>query len=287
MRLGIPVPQIYIVPAERFCRDIGPALGVNLAEFEFPGYFNFFVRQKTCTLVVDSQDAEDNIRRVFEETLLGPNKFRREDNPMAYDEQDFAPDFPKDAIPDLQKELAHFRDFGGKELSVEMILNFCHFLQPDDGCCHDNLGVPPNLDVINDDEVDDLVQQDYDEAVDEFEDEEKEGEHGAEKKEVQKHEDDIKREKTKSNWSYGRARWVGKSRQCDSSEIRTRTQACPLTRFLWNIAIILLSQVTLQQYGHQMLPKNRRRTAPRQGWRFSKCPVEQSILFMMLMNTTS
>lgn len=215
MRLGIPVPQIYIVPAERFCRDMGPALGVNLAEFEFPGYFNFFVRQKTCTLVVDSQDAEDNICRVFEETLLGPKKFRREENPLDYDKQDFAPDFPKEAIPNLQKELAHFRDFGGKELSVEMILNFCHFLQPDDGCCHDNLGVPPNLDVINDEEVNDLVQQDYDEAVDEFDDEEKEGEDCSEKlvekKEVQKHEDEMKAmEKSKSKWSYGRARWVGK-----------------------------------------------------------------------------
>lgn len=34
MRLGLDVPRVYIVPAERFCRDIGPALGLNLAEFE-------------------------------------------------------------------------------------------------------------------------------------------------------------------------------------------------------------------------------------------------------------
>ena len=61
MRMGIPVPEVYIVPTERFCRELGPALGVNLAEFEFPGYFNFFVRQKNCTLVVDCQDAEDCI----------------------------------------------------------------------------------------------------------------------------------------------------------------------------------------------------------------------------------
>jgi len=215
MRLGIPVPQIYIVPAERFCRDMGPALGVNLAEFEFPGYFNFFVRQKTCTLVVDSQDAEDNICRVFEETLLGPKKFRRKVNPVPYDEQDFAPDFPKEAIPNFQKELEHFRDMGnGKELNLGMILKFCHFLQPHDGCCHDELGVPPNLDVINDDEVNDLVQQDYDEAVDEFDDAEKEDEDETETtfevKEVPKDEEEIRAlEKSKSKWSYGRARWVG------------------------------------------------------------------------------
>ena len=58
MRLGIAVPSVYIVPVDRFCRDMGPALGVNLAEFEFPAYFNFFVQRKRCTLIVDSVDAE-------------------------------------------------------------------------------------------------------------------------------------------------------------------------------------------------------------------------------------
>jgi hypothetical protein len=62
MRLGLPVPEFYIVPVERFCRDLGPSLGVNLAEFEFPAYFNFFVRQKNCTLIVDSERAEEKIR---------------------------------------------------------------------------------------------------------------------------------------------------------------------------------------------------------------------------------
>ena len=76
MKLGISVPSVYIVPVDRFCRDLGPALGVNLAEFEFPAYFNFFVQRKRCTLIVDSVDAERNIRRVFSETLLGPAQFR-------------------------------------------------------------------------------------------------------------------------------------------------------------------------------------------------------------------
>lgn len=35
MRLGLEVPRVYIVPAEQFCREMGPALGVNLAEFEY------------------------------------------------------------------------------------------------------------------------------------------------------------------------------------------------------------------------------------------------------------
>ena len=54
MVLGLPVPEFYIVPVERFCRDLAPSLGINLAEFEFPAYFNFFVRNGTsCTLIVD------------------------------------------------------------------------------------------------------------------------------------------------------------------------------------------------------------------------------------------
>ena len=77
MVLGLPVPEFYIVPVERFCRDLAPSLGINLAEFEFPAYFNFFVRNGTsCTLIVDSQNAEKEIRKVFNETLFGPSKFR-------------------------------------------------------------------------------------------------------------------------------------------------------------------------------------------------------------------
>jgi hypothetical protein len=143
MRLGLPVPQVYIVPVERFCREMGPALGVNLAEFEFPAYFNFFVYKKRCTLVVDSEDAEENIRRVFSETLLGPMQFRREVNPISYEEEDFAPEFPREMIPNFQKELKHFRIMpDGKELGIETLLEFRHFeRRPDEA----RLGTPPLL----------------------------------------------------------------------------------------------------------------------------------------------
>ena len=62
MNLGLDVPVTYIVPVDRFCREMGPALGVNLAEFEFPAYFNFFVQKRKCTLVVDNILAEESIR---------------------------------------------------------------------------------------------------------------------------------------------------------------------------------------------------------------------------------
>ena len=147
MRLGLPVPAVYIVPVERFCREMGPALGVNLAEFEFPAYFNFFIHKKECTLIVDSEDAEQNIRRVFSETLLGPAQFRREKDPIAFEEEDFAPDFPREAIPNFQKELEYFRIMpDGKELVLETLLKFCHFEMPGETGVHENLGVPPPLD---------------------------------------------------------------------------------------------------------------------------------------------
>jgi hypothetical protein len=149
MKLGLAVPQVYIVPVERFCREMGPALGVNLAEFEFPAYFNFFVYQKRCTLVVDSEDAEDNIRRVFSETLLGPSQFRRDIDPVKYEEEDFDPSFPKEAIPDFEKELRHFRIMpNGKELDIETLLNFRHFeTRTDERLAL--LGVPPTSDAAD------------------------------------------------------------------------------------------------------------------------------------------
>lgn len=146
MVMGLGVPSVYIVPIERFCREMGPALGVNLAEFEFPAYFNYFVQQKRCTLIVDSKDAEKNIRRVFSETLLGPAQFRRKDNPITFEEEDFAPTFPRDAIPNFQKETKHFRIMpDGKELVLETLLKFSHFKVAENGA-HNGLGVPSAVD---------------------------------------------------------------------------------------------------------------------------------------------
>jgi glyoxylase-like metal-dependent hydrolase (beta-lactamase superfamily II) len=131
MELGLDVPRVYIVPVERFCREMGPSLGINLAEFEFPAYFNFFVRGKKCVLVVDSDEAEENIRNVFEETLLGPKQFRTASSPKAHEPEDFDPSYPKEARPDFSKEFRHFRVSEKTdvhtELSIDMLLEFCHF----------------------------------------------------------------------------------------------------------------------------------------------------------------
>ena len=199
MKLGIPVPQVYIVPVDRFCRELGPALGVNLAEFEFPGYFNFFICKKKCMLVVDSDDAEENIRRVFSETLLGPAQFRREENPIPCEEEDFAPDFPREAMPNFQKELEYFRIMpGGHELVCETLLSFCHFENRSDG--HENLGVPPageDGEGVHDEEKE-LLEMDEDDQ-NEIEDEVKELA-GAEA---------LERMEKKSKWTYAKARFMG------------------------------------------------------------------------------
>lgn len=206
MTLGIPVPQVYIVPAERFCREMGPALGVNLAEFEFPAYFNFFVYKKRCTLVVDSQEAEENICRVFNETLLGPAQFRRDVDPVPFEDEDFAPDFPRDAIPNLEKELRYFRIMpDGKELAVDVLLDFSQFKQPGNGYCHENLGVPPNIDTkhFDDDDDDEIDEEELEEALGFAEDEE------AEEEEQLPSDAQGVEKRADSKWSYKKARWVG------------------------------------------------------------------------------
>jgi hypothetical protein len=131
MRLGLSVPEIYIVPVERFCREMGPALGINLAEFEFPAYFNYFVRGRKVTLVVDSDEAETNIRNVFGETLLGPAQFRNHDYPKNNEDEDFDPNFPQDERPNFYREFLHFRTAEQStdytELNIDTLIGFSHF----------------------------------------------------------------------------------------------------------------------------------------------------------------
>ena len=131
MRLGLDIPEIYIVPVERFCREMGPALGINLAEFEFPAYFNYFVRGRKVTLVVDSDEAETNIRNVFGETLLGPALFRNHEYPKPNEDEDFDPSFAEDKRPNFYREFYHFRtaekSTNFKELNIDTLIGFVHF----------------------------------------------------------------------------------------------------------------------------------------------------------------
>ena len=149
MNLGMEVPSVYIVPTERFCRALGPALGLNLAEFEFPAYFNYFVRGKKVQLIVESADAENEIRTVFGETLLGPEHFRDSLNPCANADEDFDPSFPRDRRPNFYKEFEHFRSAEKSnkypELCIDTLLDFIHFSRDRAADYKTTLGVPPSL----------------------------------------------------------------------------------------------------------------------------------------------
>lgn len=94
---GLEVPSIFVVPPELFDRR----RGLTLAEVEFPSYFNYFVRKRRTTLVVDDLDVENRLRTVFRESLFGP--------PNPNNDAEFARDFPRDRRPQFSREIDHFR----------------------------------------------------------------------------------------------------------------------------------------------------------------------------------
>lgn len=136
-------------------REQGPSLGVNMAEFEFPAYFNYFVRRKRCTLIVDTPSAETEIRSVFGETLLGPAHFRDHDYPVANVDDDFDPGFPHDRRPNFYKELGNFRaaektrDYD--ELEIDTLIDFVHYrgCRRNDPSQKEKLGVPPQTSLVD------------------------------------------------------------------------------------------------------------------------------------------
>ncbi|OQS00888.1 cGMP-dependent 3',5'-cGMP phosphodiesterase [Achlya hypogyna] len=119
MALGLPVPMYFIVPSEPFTKTLGSNMGVNVAEFEFPAYCNFFFKRQCVNLIVASQEVEDRIRRVFQETLFGPATI---DTKM-----DFPHQVPAELHPNLPAELGYFRKFGNTLITLEMLLKFTHF----------------------------------------------------------------------------------------------------------------------------------------------------------------
>ena len=118
MALGIDIPSSYVVPIERFNRRIGPNEGINVAEFEFPAYFNFFFKRKRINLLVQSQEVEILIRKVFQETLLGPQEID-----VA---QDYGDQVPLGQRADLCKEMNYFRKFGDTYITVNLLMAFTH-----------------------------------------------------------------------------------------------------------------------------------------------------------------
>lgn len=111
------VSEYYIIPTERFdWKD-----GINFMEFEFPVYYNFFIKKKLKTKLICDWKTMKDVKSVFQETLLGPKDFSR-----------FHRDFWEGykAVPDMPKELAHFgvNPFNPIEpLKIDMFIDFLIF----------------------------------------------------------------------------------------------------------------------------------------------------------------
>ena len=104
--LGVPT-KFVILGEELFDRE----LGINIAEIEFPAYFNFFVFGKRVTLICTS-NVEKRIRNIFQETLLGPAP---ENYCLA---QDFASDLSGGMLS-KQNPDTHWPDFVQEGLALD------------------------------------------------------------------------------------------------------------------------------------------------------------------------
>lgn len=116
LTLQIEVPSIFIMPHYRFDKRFC----LSVAEFEFPAYFNFFVKRRKIVLVCD-EIGEQAVRAIFQETLLGPGK-------ACYFYEDFASDYK--GRPDLMRELSYFakNPFNPAEvLTVDTLISFCKY----------------------------------------------------------------------------------------------------------------------------------------------------------------
>jgi len=120
MRLQIDVPKMYVVGKERF----NLKFGTNTAEFEFPAYYNFFIKGSRTT-VISSAEAASVIRSVMDEAIEGPV----EDE--LYQDTEYSPFVEPsiyDARPDLHAEIGYFKEpRNGRKIETDSLLNFVEF----------------------------------------------------------------------------------------------------------------------------------------------------------------
>mmetsp|Transcript_4316 Transcript_4316/g.11996 ORF Transcript_4316/g.11996 Transcript_4316/m.11996 type:complete len:782 (+) Transcript_4316:202-2547(+) len=120
LRLGVDVPKMYVVGKERF----NLKFGTNTAEFEFPAYYNFFIKGSRTT-VVSSAEAASVIRSVMDEAIEGPV----EDE--LYQDSEYSP-FVEPSIyearPDLHAEIGYFKEpRNGRKIETDTLLAFVKF----------------------------------------------------------------------------------------------------------------------------------------------------------------
>ena len=89
MSLPQGVPQVFVVPSEFFSLDSG----INVADLEFPIYYNFFLKKRK-TFIICNKNQAIRVQKALQESLFGP-KIINLDNEFE----------DKTRIPDLKKEI--------------------------------------------------------------------------------------------------------------------------------------------------------------------------------------
>jgi CRP-like cAMP-binding protein/phosphoribosyl 1,2-cyclic phosphodiesterase len=108
MSLPQGVPQVFVVPSEFFSLDSG----INVADLEFPIYYNFFLKKRKTFIVCNKAQAI-RVQRALQESLFGPKTINLD--------SEFE---DKSKIPDLKKEFSFFRgSFGFNDVIGFSIFN--------------------------------------------------------------------------------------------------------------------------------------------------------------------
>lgn len=116
MSLKLDVPTIFVVPTDMFDRK----RGLNVAEIEFPAYYNYFILKRRIRLVVGSPVAESALRNILEQSLFGPSETRTS--------EEFRADYPADGRPNFAKECEYFRRGPRGRLVVDELVEFVQVL---------------------------------------------------------------------------------------------------------------------------------------------------------------
>jgi CRP-like cAMP-binding protein/phosphoribosyl 1,2-cyclic phosphodiesterase len=96
MALPNSVPQVFVLPRALF----DWRKGTNLADLEFPIYYNYFIR-KLRTQVVCTRPQAGRLMKALQEALFGPKELHLEN--------DFIGIPPGGFMPDLRREMNRFR----------------------------------------------------------------------------------------------------------------------------------------------------------------------------------
>ncbi|MBN1837982.1 MAG: cAMP/cGMP-dependent 3',5'-cyclic-AMP/GMP phosphodiesterase [Spirochaetales bacterium] len=94
MALPKSVPQVFVLPRALF----DWRKGINLADLEFPIYYNFFF-QKRKTRIVCTRTQASRLMRALQEALFGPRELMIESD--VFESDGF--------VPDIRKEMDYFR----------------------------------------------------------------------------------------------------------------------------------------------------------------------------------